>query len=144
MAAITDQDLNALAIDPKEILYRLQKSRILSIMAVSLLFKVWGSELDAKAMLKDVKRVPESIEVDPDDFITDALLRLQQSNREIRHDIDQAGAKGLLARLVKNSLRRHHQKLGAIRAAILEHDADLSEEEGPFESAGDTIRSLRS
>jgi len=109
-------------------------------------------ERDIDQLEREMLAKPADTEIDPEDKLTDDLLRMQRKTRRLLRLVAElrerhpgpaaAGSAALLAEL-DQKLRSAHEAIGRVRTIILEHDADASGAGPEFDNVEDLISYLR-
>jgi len=142
MTTLTELNLEILTHDI-EVIERLLPRPLASwLLTLAVLLRVASLWVVIRLMEHEIKATPAGTEIDPEDRLTDHLLRLQRQIHALVYRLDQSSAMTIRMRLMRRALVRLHRYIGELRIWVLEHDADCSPLHGPYYSVEELIEAL--
>lgn len=104
----------------------------LGLQTVALATQLFGLGLEIASIDRDVRDIKQTIELDPDDLLTEKLLLIQQSisaNYQAcspSHWPSLSWHQQFALKLIRWLLRTIHRRLVRLQTYVLEHDADIA------------------
>jgi hypothetical protein len=127
-----------------------QLNKQLWLHFLSLVMQLTGMSMAIAAIHRDVRALPKTSEIDPDDVLSDRLFEMQQKNQAALAKLKSEKWPNLrwhhrmILSLSRALLARIHGQLGRLRVYIMEHDADISglSSSGPFTQPAQLFKHL--